>query len=303
LPNSVADGEKQGFGNGDAVTAPSRNTVKESFSAMPWSVYNREGQRKYLTRSETLDFLRSAHAREPAVRAFCWILAATGCRISEALALTARNIDFKTGTLIIRSLKKRGKRLFRSIPLPKDLLLQLRKWLDSGVFTTERLWPWSRMTGYRRICEVMDAAGIRGDYASPKGLRHAFGVHAVQSGIPLNLVQRWLGHADLKTTAIYANAMGPEEREIASRMWAPKSRRDHREADPANAFTCQSTTDEHLLYTRPQSAPEAGPAPVMSLRTEVTSPPMLKRANIVTNFREAYCRLRHYWAFCNKIYS
>jgi site-specific recombinase XerD len=48
---------------------------------------------------------------------------------------------------------------------------------------------------------------------------HGFGVAAVQAGIPLNLVQRWLGHAQLSTTAIYAEAIGPEEQEIAARMW------------------------------------------------------------------------------------
>ena len=30
-------------------------------------------------------------------------------------------------------------------------------------------------------------------------------------GIPLNLVQKWLGHAQLSTTAVYANAFGAEE--------------------------------------------------------------------------------------------
>ena len=39
--------------------------------------------------------------------------------------------------------------------------------------------------------------------------------------MPLNLLQRWLGHADIATTAIYADAMGPEERAIAARMWSP----------------------------------------------------------------------------------
>ena len=64
------------------------------------------------------------------------------------------------------------------------------------------------MTGWRRIREVMAQAGIRGPHASPKGLRHGFGVAAVTSGVPLNLVQKWLGHAQLSTTAIYADAVG-----------------------------------------------------------------------------------------------
>jgi integrase/recombinase XerD len=41
----------------------------------------------------------------------------------------------------------------------------------------------------------------------------------MQASIPLNLVQRWMGHAQLSTTAIYAEAMGKEERDIAARMW------------------------------------------------------------------------------------
>jgi integrase/recombinase XerD len=44
-------------------------------------------------------------------------------------------------------------------------------------------------------------------------------VQVVSAGIPLNLVQRWLGHAELSTTAIYANAVGEEEQKIASWMW------------------------------------------------------------------------------------
>jgi integrase/recombinase XerD len=66
---------------------------------------------------------------------------------------------------------------------------------------------------------VMQAAGLEGVPASPKGLRHGFGVAAATAGIPLNLVQKWLGHAQLSTTAVYANAVGAEEKEIARRMW------------------------------------------------------------------------------------
>jgi integrase len=82
-----------------------------------------------------------------------------------------------------------------------------------------RLWPWSRMTGWRAARAVMAEANLSGPHASPKGLRHGFGVTAVSAGIPLNLVQKWLGHAQLTTTAIYANAVGAEEQDIARKMW------------------------------------------------------------------------------------
>ena len=55
---------------------------------------------------------------------------------------------------------------------------------------------------------------------TPKGLRHSFGIHAIRSGALLDLAQRWLGHASMTTTAIYLDALGEEEREIAARMWA-----------------------------------------------------------------------------------
>jgi integrase/recombinase XerD len=73
------------------------------------------------------------------------------------------------------------------------------------------------MTGWRAVHAVMQAAGLEGVPASPKGLRHGFGVAAVTAGIPLNLVQKWLGHAQLSTTAVYT--VGTEEKDIARRMW------------------------------------------------------------------------------------
>ena len=65
----------------------------------------------------------------------------------------------------------------------------------------------------------MVAAGLDGPQASPNVLRHGFGVAAVSTRIPLNLVQKWLGHAQLTTTAICADTVGAEEKDIARKMW------------------------------------------------------------------------------------
>ncbi len=187
---------------------------------MSWTIFNLEGQRKYLTQSETRRFLEEARRDDPSVHVFCWLIAVTGCRISEALALTPANIDFEAKIIVFESLKKRRRHVFRSVPVPNALLQSLRAMLRKTRFQDgERLWKWSRMTGYRRVREVMERINLNGTHASPKGLRHGFGVSAIQAGVPLNMVQRWLGHADMKTTAIYTSAIGPEERDIAARMW------------------------------------------------------------------------------------
>ncbi len=68
--------------------------------------------------------------------------------------------------------------------------------------------------------EVIAAAGIPdGPHACPQRLRHGFGAQALSRGIALNMVQKRLGHAQLTTTAIYANAVGEDEQSIAARMW------------------------------------------------------------------------------------
>ena len=65
----------------------------------------------------------------------------------------------------------------------------------------------------------MDAAGIAGPQACPRGLRHAYGVAAVTAGVPLPTVAAVLGHASLDTTAIYTTAIGAEARELVARVW------------------------------------------------------------------------------------
>ena len=66
----------------------------------------------------------------------------------------------------------------------------------------------------------MAAADLpEGPHVTPKGLRHSYGVHAITSGVPLNMLQKWLGHAMMETTAIYADAVGEEQQTIAARMW------------------------------------------------------------------------------------
>ena len=41
---------------------------------------------------------------------------------------------------------------------------------------------------------------------SPHWLRHAHASHAIDNGAPITLVSQTLGHADLKTTSVYAHA-------------------------------------------------------------------------------------------------
>ena len=192
---------------------------------MTEKLYDQRGRRKYLTKGERKAFLAAAAQEKPEIRTFCNVLAYTGCRISEALALKPESIDQANGVIVYTSLKKRGRLHFRAVPIPKTLqklLVQVHGLEAQGAQPkATKLWSWTRVTAWRHVKKVLKKARLEGPHATPKGLRHGFGVAAISSGVPLNLVQRWLGHAHMSTTAIYTHAIGDEERQIASRMWQP----------------------------------------------------------------------------------
>jgi len=187
------------------------------------TLFDKGGNRKYLTTEERQLFLTAAKTSNREVRTFCLMLLYSGCRISEVLAIRVKDIDISAKAVIIHSLKKRKTNQYRHIPLSLPFLDELElafnlKQLRKKQSTT-LLWNWSRSTASRRVNEVMGKANIKGIHATPKGLRHSFAIYALQKNIPLNMVSKWMGHASLEVTAIYANAMGQEERNIAKRLW------------------------------------------------------------------------------------
>jgi integrase len=173
--------------------------------------------RKYLCASELSRFLTEAHEAEFETATFCTLLAYTGCRLSEALALMPARLDAETGRVVFRTLKRR-QQSFRAVPVPPDLMRALLRLAATRPLDAP-LWPWCRQTAWRRVKSVMDAAGIVGAHAMPKGLRHGFGVANAEHKVPMATTQKWLGHSSLETTAIYQQATGREERALAARLW------------------------------------------------------------------------------------
>lgn len=207
-------------------------------SPTPSSLFDGEGRRLYLTEAERNAFILAAGKAPREVRTFCLVLAYTGCRISEALALTRPRVDVANQAIIFETLKKRRSGVFRAVPIPAGVLdaLDLVHGLQEGkrrgagakkkgaghtpADGEPRLWGWARKTAWQKVKAVMEEAGIEeGPHRCPKGLRHAYGVNAISKGIPLNLLSKWMGHASLEITAIYANALGQEQHTIAAKMW------------------------------------------------------------------------------------
>ena len=179
--------------------------------------YDDGGRRKYLSRAEGHKFVQHATALPTHHALFCLTVYYTGCRISEALALSHQDVDLDTKAVRIRSLKKRDKHEIRRLPIPAFLVTGLLGIDPLG--KNETLWQFSRTTGWRIIKTVMRQAEISGVHATTKGLRHGFGVRSAMMRIPPNIIQRWMGHADLATTGIYLAVRDDEERELIEKTW------------------------------------------------------------------------------------
>ncbi len=164
------------------------------------SLFDGQGKRLYLTAEERAAFLGAARQQRRSVRTLCETLHYTGCRISEALALTPRQVDFSARTITFETLKKRRSGVFRAVPVPEDYMDPLDmvhglKELKKRPFAPENdqpLWSWHRGHAWRLVKGVMREAGIDNalPHATPKGLRHAYGIAGINAQVPLNMLCR-----------------------------------------------------------------------------------------------------------------
>ncbi len=194
------------------------------------TLFSGSGERKYLNARERKRFYKALDVlTEQTERTFCETIFWTGCRPSEALQLEYLRVNVEDAFLVFRSLKKRGAnkgKQYRIVPIPKrfaKVLDQVHRvsiqQKQKGKSLLHRLWTFGRQTGWRLIKLVMERAKIFGIRANARGLRHSFGIHAILSRVPETRLQSWMGHASLKTTAIYVQAAGAEDRAFAKLMW------------------------------------------------------------------------------------
>jgi hypothetical protein len=167
-----------------------------------------------------------------------------------------------------------------------DLLNLLRADPFVGKQPTERLWSLSHSRAWQLIKGIMAHAEIApGPHATPKGLRDGFDLHAIRSGVPLNLVQRWLGHARMETTAIYLQARPFNSSRLFLRSSAmmPCNCRDIRlrmsrrtASTPGNASPLPSFCSASLVLTLIQRA-TAKTSPWMSSATRPRRSPFARK--------------------------
>jgi site-specific recombinase XerD len=141
-----------------------------------------------------------------------------GLRISEALALTETDLDHDRGALVVRH-GKGDKR--REVGMDRWAWTQLEPWLDvrsqppvGALFCILRGPTRGRPcapAGIRaQLHRAAQEAGVRRRFA-PHQLRHAHAVEMNRENVPLSVIQRQLGHADLGITSTYLRGIDNTE--------------------------------------------------------------------------------------------
>ena len=172
------------------------------------------------TVEEIVAVMRNAGERADGrrARALIVVLWRAGLRIREALELAESDLDAERSTILVRR-GKGGRR--REVGMDRWGWERLQPWLDfratlpvGALFcvihgkTAGR--PWAAAAARARLRHIAARAAVRRRFA-PHQLRHAYAVEMAREGVPLVVIQRQPGHANLGITSVYLQGIDNAE--------------------------------------------------------------------------------------------
>jgi site-specific recombinase XerD len=133
------------------------------------------------------------------------VIYSAGLRVSEASNLKVVDIDSKAKTIKVCCGKGNKDRFTLLSDTTLTLLRQYyaiyrpQVWLFEGQIKTKPIGVWSLQ---RAFVKAVRDANIK-KHVSIHSLRHSFATHLLEQGTDIHVVQRLLGHSNIKTTTIY----------------------------------------------------------------------------------------------------
>jgi len=143
-----------------------------------------------------------------------------GLRVSEIVSLRTYQIDSARMTIFISQAKGKKDRMVGLSPV---LLVMLREYAkEYNPKKTGYLFEGSAAGSQystRSVQEVMQSAKTKAGVMKPGGvhsLRHSFATHLIEKGTDVTMIQKLLGHNDIKTTLIYLHTTNKDLLKIIS---------------------------------------------------------------------------------------
>lgn len=173
-----------------------------------------------LTPDELARVFAQAYRERPRDGLIVRTLFETGLRVSELVHAQVGDVDFLERTIRVQQ-GKGGKD--RGVLFTEDLGQQLRVYLNGR--GRGALFETNRASGFtaRRIQQIVQRVARRAGIDKrihPHTYRHSMATFLRNRGVPLDVVQLLLGHADPKTTQIYARLSLAPAREEYDRAMA-----------------------------------------------------------------------------------
>lgn len=164
----------------------------------------------YFSMKEATDLINATESRD--TRLAMRLMLRCGLRVSEALQVRPSYLRFDRSPPIISlppDIPGNKAKVGREIPIPDDLV-EILKDRASGETKARnlRLVPVSRQAVGQGMKMAAVAAGIEPARVHPHALRHTYGRHCIFQGVPVNVLQQWLGHASLTMTMQYVYLAG-----------------------------------------------------------------------------------------------
>ena len=177
----------------------------------------RNGQSKILSQQEYNLLLAAVPPTYATLLRLCSL---GGFRIGEALSI--RTEDLTETSVLVRKSSTKGQRGTREIPLPPDMVAELKNLECSGEFLYESKHkpnhPITRQAVdyiFRNACNDL---GIEG--WSLHGTRRFF-IHTLHhKNVPLKVIQKAVGHSSLRSTASYIDVEEHHIKEAVSLLWS-----------------------------------------------------------------------------------
>ena len=156
------------------------------------------------------------------------LLYSSGLRISEAVELENKSIDFKNS--LIHVIGKGDKE--RSVPINDEAKRLLVRYLNESrkkilgkreseyIFISKKGSKLNRKSVWRLLKSYVLRTEIEKNI-TPHTLRHSFATHLIETGADLRSVQELLGHMDITTTQVYTH-LAKEKLESMHRDLMPK---------------------------------------------------------------------------------
>jgi len=152
----------------------------------------------------------SAKLSEKRDTAILEIIYSGGLRISEALALEEKHIDFSRETFVVEGKGKKQRMCVLGGPAIRALESYLAERNKFKELKTEKLFinqqggVLTARSVQRSFKNYLQEAKLSKEH-TPHKLRHSFATHLLDAGADLRTVQEMLGHVSLSTTQIYTH--------------------------------------------------------------------------------------------------